>query len=55
MSMLERLLTQHVGVGLWGRGGDLSLRFGELQKISDDLLFVFHLSPWVGERLKRAG
>ena len=55
MNMLRRRLTQHVGVGLRGRGEDLSLRLGELQKVSDDLLFAFHPSARVGERLKRAG
>ena len=55
MNMLRRRLTQHVRVGLRGRGDDLSLGLGELQKVSDDLLFAFHPSARVGERLKRAG
>ena len=39
----------------WGRGGGLGFRFGELQKLCDDLLLVLRPSPGVGERLKRAG
>ena len=55
MDMLRQRLAQHVGVGLRGRGDDLSLRLGELKKVFDDLLFAFQPSARVGERLKVAG